>query len=180
MKKTILFITFLVMTVGAKAQLMYDNTKGWETSLEVGAYAGKNCDDDGASRKDKGFEITWAAGYNFTHNWYAGFATGAFLKVGGSNGYIDLIPVMGDVRYRVKTYRDWYPYVQLRGGMGMPINRNGQKNYIVANPSAGVMFRVSNGIDLRLSAGYLGLFSKNFQYKNVNGFTLSAGIGLHI
>lgn len=199
MKKIFFAFVMLLTVTGVNAQtpedydFLYKKT-GIEANLELGInYTFGNKEWSGS---EKSGDILAGVGYNLNSEWYFGVETGYLIKVGKNIEWVEsnepgasgteewkdahIVPVMGDIRYCINTHHSWNPFIEVRAGYGFLAKKNGgSKDYVIVDPRIGLKFRLNEGLDVRLAAGYMGLWGKQGNtYKNLDGITVQAGIGV--
>ena len=106
-----------------------------------------------------GFDFTMA--YNITNYFSTGFSTGLMHDFGRAKGYKrgDVVPVLGDLQLRWNRYR-YSLFIEGRGGLlwgDLTRSRhtdNRYSSYTMYEVQPGIMIRMNNKIDVRLSVGY--------------------------
>lgn len=84
--------------------------------------------------------------YNLTEHWALGAGTGlSFYEKA-------LIPVFGDVRYRIGRERRFTPYAEAAAGYSFAPDSNANGGVFI-NPSVGVRYRLNERLGLQLAAG---------------------------
>lgn len=148
------------------------------------------------SDESGGLEL--GAGYNFTSWLYAGVTTGFIHDFGGTSDLAagDIIPWLADIQLRWNVKRKLSLFVEGRAGAFCNVtpdvksaraNDGSQKSFTYPNYSylevqPGLLFRVTEKVDLRLSFGYgyakPGKETEGFEYRTYDETVLTGKFGV--
>lgn len=141
MKRLIFIILLGITLTGAKAQSIPGEKISFATTI------GTEIPMDTPST----IPFTWQAlgYYNLTNRWAVGVGTGLsfYEKM--------LIPVYGDVKYRIGRERRFTPFIELAMGYSFAPSGDANGGYFL-NPSFGVQYPLKNRMKLQFAIGYTG------------------------
>lgn len=93
------------------------------------------------------FTLQFLGYYELSDKWYLGAGTGlSFYEK-------TLIPVFGDIRYRIGRERKFTPYAELAAGYSFSTTSDAKGGFFM-NPSIGVRYPLKNNMKLQLAVGY--------------------------
>lgn len=140
MKNLIFIVLISLSVITAKAQ-----TKEKECKLSFSTTIGSGLSISTPSKTP--FTGQVLGHYRLTEKWYIGAGTGLSLyeKM--------LIPVFGDVKFRIGRIRKVTPYAELGMGYAFAPDRNVNGGFFM-NPSFGIQYSLKNRMKLQFAIGY--------------------------
>lgn len=139
MKRLIIILISGLAIITVKAQLRNENKISFATTIGTGS----------DFSKPSFTPFTWQVSgyYKLTDKWDAGAGTGVsfYEKI--------LIPVYGNVKYRIGRERKFTPYAEFAIGYSFASGSNSNGGFFM-NPSIGLLYPINNKMKLQLAIGY--------------------------